>query len=161
MPDPDWLPSLIEFEGEWNAYIDRVYEVYLSDFVRTKVSYKNSRVAVRREPESNGKGSGFWHCVSEGHDEDRRVPDLARCARVPWIRAIIENSEHELIDVWENSRRGNTNILLWFNEEFLVVLSKRDGYVLLITAYSTDYERRRARLRAERDAYIERESHKK
>jgi hypothetical protein len=62
------------------------------------------------------------------------------------------------IDAWENQRQGETRILLWFREEFLVVLARRtrkhDGfrYLQLITAYHTPENSRRKKLRAERDS---------
>jgi len=49
--------------------------------------------------------------------------------------------------------------LLWFNEEFLIVLGerhrKRDGfkYMQLITAYCVKEERRKKSLREERDKF--------
>lgn len=152
MPDPDWLPGLIEFEGEWQVYIDLVYDRFLNDLIRSKASYEGLRVAVRRDPESQGKGYGFWHCVSTGRDEDERVPDLDRCARIAWIRPIIDNCDDEQVDVWTNSRRGDQRVLLWFNEEFLVVLSQRSGYYLLTTAYPTTRAHSQEKLRKERDA---------
>jgi len=66
-------------------------------------------------------------------------------------------SAHE-IDAWKNQRQGEIRSLLWFREEYLVVLAERtrkhDGfrYVQLITAYHTPEESRKRKLRTERDA---------
>lgn len=149
---PDWLPGLIEFEGDWNAFIDDVYANFCDDLVHNKVSFQGSRVSVRKVPESNGKGFGFWHCVSEGQHEHARIPDLERCKRVCWIRAIIENHADSSIDHWTNKRGTETNHLLWFKEQYLVVLAEREGYCLLKTAYPTDREHTKTKLRRERDS---------
>jgi len=148
---PEWLPSLIEFTGDWNAFVGEVYDCYCADFVRMKASFKGVRIAVRRHPESNGKGSGFWHCVSEGSMENVRTPDLQRCQRIGWIRAIIDNSDKQEVEHWTNRRHGETNHLLWLLEEYLVVLVERNGYFLLKTAYRTDRPHTKRKLREERN----------
>lgn len=148
---PEWLPGLIEFGGEWNAFIDDVYAKFCDDLVHNRVSFQGTRVSVRRMPESNGKGYGFWHCVSEGQHEDARIPDLERCKRVCWIRAIIENHGDPSISHWTNRRGTETNHLLWLREQYLVVLAERSDYYLLKTAYVTGREHTKAKLRRERD----------
>lgn len=150
---PDWLPDLIEFEGDWNAFVEVVYTRFCDDLVHNKVWFRGDRVSVRRSPESQGKGFGFWHCVSEGgRHEESRVPDLDRCRRICWIRAIIENCSDPRVDHWTNQRGRETNHLLWFDEQYLVVLAERSGYYLLKTAYLTEREHTRRKLRRERDA---------
>ena len=85
--------------------------------------------------------------------EDDRLPDLRRCERIRWVRWVIENAvEHAEIDIWQNTRKTEVNTLLWFREEYLVVLGQRQGYWLLRTAYCTEKSGRIAQLRQERDA---------
>jgi hypothetical protein len=75
------------------------------------------------------------------------------------VRAVIVNADSACeIDSWKNERRGEIRSLLWFREEFLVVLAERtrkqDGfqYLQLITAYQTPEESRKRKLRAERNS---------
>lgn len=60
---------------------------------------------------------------------------------------------HAEIDMWQNTRGSEINTLLWFREEYLVVLGQRQDYWLLRTAYCTDKSGRIAQLRKERDAH--------
>jgi hypothetical protein len=66
------------------------------------------------------------------------------------------------VDVWKNGRHGDERTLVWYREEFLVVLAARrrarDGfrYFQLITAYETKEEHRKSKLRRERDDYRKR-----
>lgn len=117
--------------------------------------FRGQSVAVRRIPETKGKGFGFWHCISTGEDEDDRTPDLERCKRIAWIRALIENADHPDIDCWSNTRGREKCWLLWFREEYLVVLAERNGYYLLKTGYCTVRARYIEKLRRERDDYQE------
>jgi hypothetical protein len=64
---------------------------------------------------------------------------------------VIEHHADDRIDVWFNSRRGDTRYSLWFDEEYLVVLGERGKHWQLITAFTTDQEHRRRKLRKERD----------
>jgi len=66
---------------------------------------------------------------------------------------VISNAtSHPEIDRWQNTRRRETNSLLWYREEYLVVLLQRENCWLLKTAYVTEGKYRIRRLREERDA---------
>jgi hypothetical protein len=156
---PGWLPSLVllaEQGNDWKKYIDVVYAVFYSDFIASQPKYRNRWVRCRRDLTTGGKECGFWHCVSSGSDETNRVPDLRRCERIGWVRAVIENSMKRQVEVWtrDDGRRGR-RVHLWFNEEYLVVLGVRrngDRYQL-VTAFCTDRAHTIDKKRRERDQY--------
>ena len=51
-------------------------------------------------------------------------------------------------------RGSSTDVLIWLEiEDYLVVLSKREGYYLLKTAYLTDKPHKRRTLRQNREEY--------
>jgi hypothetical protein len=157
----DWLPALVRLEdhgGDWEKYINAVFAEFYRDFIESQPKFRGRWVRCRRDPMFDGKEAGFWHCVSEGESEARRVPDLRRCERIRWIRAVIEHATDPSVDHWTNKRGPETRHLIWWDEAFLVVLAERtrqrDGfqYFQLITAYCTPEEQRRDKLRRERDA---------
>lgn len=158
---PDWIPSFLELAdsgGDWAHYLDQIYRRFCDDLVYQKAHVMGRPVGVRRIPETDGKGFGFWHCMSTGKKEEERIPDLDRCRRVGWIRAVIENCDAPEVDHWTNTRGRETCHLLWYNEEYLIVLAERvrqrDGraYFLLKTAYCTPGCSRKRNLRKERNA---------
>jgi len=158
----DWLPPLIllaEHDGKWQRYIDSVYDAFRKDFIDSVPMFEGKAVLCRKDPIYDGKKAGFWHCVSEGKTENDRTPDLRRCERIGWVRAILEHATEPGIDIWENERQGERRKLIWFREEFLIVLALRPGkrggstYYQFLTAYRTMEEHRKWRLRKERDAY--------
>lgn len=159
---PAWLPALMllsDYDGRWNAYVEAVYARFKDDMLTNQPKFDGMWVRSRRDPIYDGKYAGFWHCVSEGKDEAERTPDLRRCERIGWLRpVIVEAHAAEEIDVWRNQRQRDTRRLLWFNEEYLVVLAERtrqrDGfqYMQLVTAYCTTEESRKEKLRKERDS---------
>jgi hypothetical protein len=108
-----------------------------------------------------GKEATFWHMISEGHDEQNRTPDLRRCERIRWPRAIIEHSTDPAVKVWTNQRTGRgrgaaeRRILLWVEEEeYLVVLAQRPGYILPWTAYLVREEYSKRKLRREYETFL-------
>jgi len=158
---PDWTPDYIElndYSGDWTDYLNKIYETFCDDLVYNKAWFRDGYVGVRKIPETDGKGFGFWHCISEGTKEQERIPDLERCKRIKWIRATIDNFEKPQIDHWLNKRGRETCHLLWYEEMYLVVLAERKNktgnkYYLLKTAYCTFGQKRINNLRKERDAY--------
>jgi hypothetical protein len=151
---PDWLPELLTLEsigGQWPPYEAAVYAAFKYDFIDHTVYYEGMRIGLRRHPMYNNREWAFWHVTQEGDVEEDRTPDLRRCERIGWIRAIIEHAEDDSVLVWENERRGNRRILLWLESlDYLVVLGVRKrGYAMLVTAYPTDRAHTRKKLRRE------------
>lgn len=153
MMPPD-LVLFAAFGGDWRAYEAKLYSIFVADIARGGIVFDGVRVNCRRQPEAAGRWASFWHLVQEGRVEDDRLPDLRRCERIRWVRWVIENAiTHEEIDIWQNTRKTEVNTLLWFREEYLVVLGRRESYWLLRTAFCTEKRGRIAQLRNERDEF--------
>ena len=131
------LPELIEFQGNWEQYIEDLYTIYENEIVFSGITFKGLPVKCQYRPPALGKGFGFWHIISNGPVEDDRLPDLRRCERIRWIPWLIRNVEHDdRISWWQNRRGSNTHVVIWVEiEDFAVILAKRSGYYLLKTAY--------------------------
>ena len=146
-------PDLLYFDGDWNAYERKLYLIFIEEISRG-LQFRGLRVGCRRYPETAGRWVSFWHLLQEGRIEDARLPDLRRCERLRWVRWVIENGvEHSGISEWQNRRGTEVNTLLWYHEEYLVVLAQRPNYWLLKTAYCTEKSGRIRQLQNERDAY--------
>jgi hypothetical protein len=147
MSPPEWLPPLFHFRGNWALYLNALYELFKADFIDMKPQFRGRRLALKRHPMSEGKEAAFWHLIQEGAVEELRLPDLKRCERIRWPRPIIENSEDSSLKVWVNIRKGEPRVLLFLEEEeYLVVLAERKGYLLLWTAYLVDKPHRKRKL---------------
>ena len=151
---PDWLPALITLDqhgGRWDTYEPAVYAVFKADFIDTVPFFRGMRIGLRRHPMYNNREWAFWHVVQEGDVEEDRTPDLRRCERISWLRAIIDHAEDTRVLVWENERRGKRRVLLWLeSHDFLVILGPRNGeYAMLLTAYPTDRGHTRRKLQKE------------
>lgn len=146
------LPDLFPFHGDWDRYEEELYEIYLETIVRSSLAFGGVPVRSRFEPSTKNKGYSFWHLISEGEQEEERIPDPRRCERIRWVAWLIQNAtSHSDLCWWENKRGNNIHVVIWHErEEFAVVLAKRPGYFLLKTAYwvktyrRKDFERERA-----------------
>lgn len=151
------IPALLQFaafDGDWIAYETELNRIFVAEIARGNLTFRGNKVNCRRLPETAGRWASFWHLVQEGKVEDDRTPDLRRCERIRWVSWAIKNADSDKdIDVWENTRGTETNVLLWVREEYLVVLGARQDYWLLRTAYCTEKSGRIAQLKRERDAF--------
>lgn len=75
------LPDLIElseFGGDFNKYLEAVYECFKQDFIDKRLVFRGTRLGLKKHPLSQNKEATFWHMTSEGDDEATRIPDMRR-----------------------------------------------------------------------------------
>lgn len=149
---PEWLPALMllaDSGGDWQRYVEAIHAAFRADFITDHPEFEGRRCACKRHPMIDGKEATFWHLISEGSVEADRLPDLRRCERIRWPRAMIERSPDQ-VRVWRSERPGDQRIVVALADfSYVVVLADRRDYVLLWTAYFVEHEHRRTKLRKE------------
>ena len=119
----------------------------------SKPLFGSDPIALKRHPVIQGKEATFWHLISEGELESARLPDLRRCERIRWPRPVIEHASESVVKVWENERGSEKRVCLWLESaEYLVVLTRRKGYVLIWTAFPVTEAHRKRKLQREYEA---------
>ncbi|PHJ37538.1 hypothetical protein P378_14750 [Desulforamulus profundi] len=154
MPEsPSWLPEIIKLEdygGDWGRFIESIYQCFRTDFVDNTAFFQSLRVAIQREPMLNGKEETFWHIVTCEDENKCRYPDLRRCERIRWPKAILDNFSDKHIKIWETVRGRDKRTTIWFEPlDYVVILSNKRNYYLLITAYCVTNKSKRAKLKKE------------
>lgn len=158
----DWLPGLILFEDynrQWNEFLEAVYSAFHGDFVAKRPLFQGVAVYTRYHPAYEGKGATFWHLISEGKEEEERIPDFRRCERIRWPRALIECNDAVRVKVWETGRGRNKQkekrvICALEDFSYVVILALSGKHYRLITAYNVEYKNRRDRLRKEYEDFL-------
>lgn len=153
------IPDIIElssFGGNYKKYEDAVYSAFLQCTQDKTFTFQGQEIGYKRHPEFKDKPATFWHIISEGKDEPNRMPNLRRYERIKWPFHLIThcaNACPELL-IWENTRKSHTNVLIFCPRlDYLVVLTKRNGYLLLWTAYPITYKNQRNKLMKEYREY--------
>ncbi|MPV65829.1 MULTISPECIES: hypothetical protein [Burkholderia] len=153
-----WLPALMLFSNhgnDWDIYLEAIYDAFCADFLDSTPTFQGTRLGLKRHPVSRGKEATFWHFTSEGKIEEERLPDFRRCERIRWPRPVIESDgTDEPLKIWEEIRNNETRVHIWAEEsEYLVVLAKRNGYILPWTGYPVvrDHEKTKLQKRWERN----------
>jgi hypothetical protein len=151
------FPELVLFEeycGNFEKYFNAVYTIFEHDFIKKHPQYDDKKVNVRRYPEVDGIHRTFYHITHEGEDEKNRTPDIRRMERIRFPKFIIDNNQHPEILIWKN-KRGNDERVLLMNEteNYIVILTERTDYFLLITAYVLDNQHRKNKLLEEYESY--------
>ena len=153
MSHPDWLPELVRLEdrgGDWQRYVDEIYRCFLRRFVDSHPHLDGKPVTLKAGAPLAGKHYTFWHLISEGPQEDEKVPDLRRCERILWPRAMIEAADSARIVRWRTRARGRPRVVLALPDfSYIVVLSEHPSYYVLWTAYPVERNHRRRKLQAE------------
>ncbi len=144
----------------FSNYEEKLFQIFLQLYEQSEITYHGTPVYLKHYPPDYGEKSSFYHLTCENYqhtgNENDRSPNLRRCERLKWPKSILEvcDSNCPQLLKWENVRHGKKNILLLCPElDYLVVLSKRNNYLLLTTAYPVTYHNRREDLLKEYTAY--------
>ena len=161
---PDWLPPLVlftDYGGDWDAYLAVIYAWFKRDFIDSKPMFQGRRLGLKRHPLAYGKEATFWHLISEGLEEENRIPDFRRCERIRWPRPVIEHESDPKVKYWVSVKRREDRIHIWLEEEdYVVVLADRGNYLLPWTAFLVTRHHTRQKLRKEFDLYWKNRSKK-
>lgn len=146
--------------SQFKEYEESLYSIFLKIYESGSLEYNGIEVRMKHFPPEYGPKSGFYHLTRENYEhtgsEDDRYPDFKRAERIEWPWVILEKCSANCVRllIWENQRNRKNNILLFCPElDYLVVLGKRKGYLLLVTAYPVEYDHRRNHLMDEYEEY--------
>ena len=144
-----------DFDGNFKAYFLAVYEIFLDCFVRKGCAYHGTKVTAQKHPEVDGIHRTFYHITHEGEDEQNRIPDLERMARIRYPHFVITSCPHDELLVWEKTVGRDERIhILNEAESYIVVLTKRRGYLLFWTAFYIQQKHTMRKKKKEYEAYI-------
>lgn len=152
------FPDLIlfeEFDGNFEIYFQKVYEIFKNNFITSQPLYNGLRVSAQKHPEVDGIHRTFYHITHEGEKEDNRKPDFRRLERIRFPKFCIENHSHKDFLIWEKII-GKDNRIHILNEEerYLVVLTERKGYYLFWTAFYIEQNHTIRKKKKEYEAYM-------
>lgn len=146
-----WLPDLVPCENwsEFPAYEELIYALFGQDFIQSHPEFEGKPVNIRKHPLVDGREQAFFHVTSKEYTPQKeRCPDPKRCERIRWVRAFIENFDCDPskcapcsgIKVWNEPYKMYSRVHILSEEEnYMVIIERREKYNLLITAYYFDY----------------------
>jgi len=145
MPVCPKLPDIIlldDFNGAWNEYVEALYNRFKQDFVIKKPTFLGKNVDIIHEKFYQNKERSFWHIISTGGTDDDRLPDMERCEKIGWAKALILDdgncSDYKLwIRYCDKSKRDRYYIMCAENN-YLVILEDRNSHFKIITAYCVE-----------------------
>lgn len=156
------LPELIElhdFDGNYDNYVNAVYQIFYQDYVIDKVKYKGEVLRLKWHPEYQGRAYTFYHITHKGRDENNRIPDLRRCERIGWGKPLVENCEELNLKVWPQTRKGKNRICIWLDldgePDYIIILDIRKNYKLLWTTFVLNYPHEKRKKLKEYNAYLD------
>lgn len=141
--------------GNYKKYLNELYEIFKTELLHANIKIKGKPLKLREfPPEGLDKEEAFYHltCRNFTKENNNRFPDFKRAERLRLIKPIIENflkCESCLLDfdcngilIWKEPYRKSERIHLYLQEEdFLIVIEKRQNYYLLITSFYVDYDK--------------------
>lgn len=156
---PDWLPEIVCVDPWTDTTYDMLYGIFCRDIRDYDLRYFDNKVWIFAEME-DGREKIFWHLTTRSEKKEKiprrkkkffpldqiylnedRYPDLRRCERLPWIRALIEQARDTEILAWDYEEEDLTiKTYLWLKDHNFVVIMKKypNGVRRLITSFYID-----------------------
>lgn len=129
------------------SFVAACYTFFRVDFVDNAPQFRTAHMGLKRLPIREGKEATFYHMTTTGNDETNRTLEVDRSERIRWPRPIIENETDTDLRVWTERMRGENRIHLWHHaEDYVVVISERNGYFVPWTAFYVNYANYRTKL---------------
>lgn len=153
---PPWLPPIVPSSSvDWEKHLNLLFSYFKKDFIDSKPEFRGLNVLLKKFPDqTDAFHPTFWHIISDGEIEEERSVNISRCERIRWPRPIIEHENEPNILVWENERRGDMSVCIYFEEvEYIVILGERNGYFVFTTAYLVNYKNTKKKLLKEYNEY--------
>lgn len=152
-PLPDWLPPIVklqDFDGDSEKYLEHLFSIFETDFVRSTPSYEGQRVFYDKK-DDGGRPGCFVHITTEENKQTgEREICLRRCERIAWVKAIIEHADDPAVLVWEiehfGKKRASKRTCLFLEEgDFLIVLTEIKWGHYIVTAVYVDHPHQKRR----------------
>lgn len=145
----DWLPDELQLaSGSLEEDYKKLYKVFESDFIKSKVYYNGERIIYQKAIDNKTPGGyphGFTHLITRKNG-NQRIIDYDRAVRLPWVKAVIEHADDPAVVILTAKRYTKNNGLtdntyLWLEEKkFLIILSRinhgKNRGQMIITAYT-------------------------
>jgi len=146
---PDWLPATLPVNGDWDAVLRRLHDVFLRDL--SDLRFRGCPVwwDTRREtPDDHDEG--FWHIITKGERPEDRLFDPPRAAKLSWLRPIVDHCDDPAVKAWDYIHpRGKMRTYLWLEAwDYVVILEFTDRFddgpvYMLVTAHHIDHNSKR------------------
>lgn len=145
-----WLPEIVSFAdygNDWKKYDNYLYSIFSEHFLQNHPFFMGKEVHPRQHPMYNNKFESYFH-ITCGHYKniEDRVPDLRRCERIQWPKALIENHQCNCTlncdnyIIWKKKYKNTYRYsLLLKDEKYLVILEERKKYFVLVSAFPLTY----------------------
>ncbi|MEW6419542.1 MAG: hypothetical protein AB1480_15750 [Nitrospirota bacterium] len=139
---PQFLPPMLNLDGEWDTVLSRLYAIFVKDFKESQTCHRGIKVIYNGTIKADGLGKeeGFWHVVSKFDDDTgERLIDYPRAKRLPWAKPLMESPERPEIKVWqyrEGTADKGLRTYIWLEDyEYALILQRKRKVFYWVTAF--------------------------
>ena len=146
------LPSVLYWKnGADRQYLETMKCIYNQDLVDRDIYFRGKIVLVREKNDPRGVYCSFEHVSCETktiNKEKIAVYEKERCARIPWIKTILEMVQCEqcgddVFKIWDEPSRDNrkkTDTVIWCTfTNYMIVLANEKNAFVIRSAYCVLY----------------------
>lgn len=155
----DWLPDIVKVNPWTQDTYDTLYDIFCMDIRDYDLRYIGNSVWIFRGME-DGREQIFWHLttrsvkkikiprrkrkfypVEQKYIDEDRYPDLRRCERLSWVKALVEKADEREILSWDYEEGDSTiKTYIWLKDYNFTVIMKKysDNKRRLVTSFYVD-----------------------
>ena len=84
---PEWLPEIVNVNGEWDEILRRLYQIFDQDFRKSECAFEERQIFWDKRVVEGPYEEGFWHLITKtASPTGERLPEpRRRPGRIPEI----------------------------------------------------------------------------
>jgi hypothetical protein len=169
MDTPEWLPELIDVNGEWQTVLATLHRVYQEDFRESKQKVFGLPIFCNTRTEEFAGSqyeATFLHLITRtDHSRGERLVDNRRAERLRWCAAMIDHIDDPEIKSWDYEEgNGDIRTYIWLEAwDYVLILQAREimyqgnplDVFYVVTSFYVDGEQNRRKMAGKYDRRVQ------
>jgi hypothetical protein len=143
-------------------FLDAILKLFISDFVTNTTKFRSQKIVLKKRPTNWLDGIEydwtFHHIITKENQNNDDIREFSqdRAERIKFPKFYIDNHQSSLSNykIWSRTKNNETKYYISdTNYDYLVILSQRKNYIMLLSAFPIETNHYKYKLKKEYEQY--------
>ncbi len=156
------LLILLSDYSSQGEFLDAILKLFLGDFVTNTTKFRSQKIVLKKRPTNWLDGIEydwtFHHIITKENQNNDNIREfnIARAERIKFPKLYIDDHQTSLSNykIWSRTKNNETKYYISDNNyDYLVILSQRKNYIMLLSAFPIETNHYKYKLKKEYEQY--------